>query len=165
MTPTDSAAPVAEPLSLSNVRPARGAVKNRLRVGRGRASGAGKTCNRGHNGEGQRSGQSRKRGFEGGQMPQYRKMPKIGSFFQPRVCKWLELNVGDLSRVMALGETELTYDLLRERGFLRPGMDGLRLLGNGECDRKVTIHAHHVTPGARAKIEAAGGTVTLVVAP
>ncbi|MBK8191102.1 MAG: 50S ribosomal protein L15 [Vampirovibrionales bacterium] len=155
----------AEALNLSNVRPAKGAVKNRLRVGRGRASGAGKTCNRGHNGEGQRSGQSRKRGFEGGQMPQYRKMPKIGKFFQPRVSKWLELNVGDLPRVLAVGETALTYEVLRERGFLRPGMEGLRLLGKGECDRKVTVHAHHVTAGAREKIEAAGGAIELAKAP
>lgn len=152
----------APEITLTSLRPAKGATRPKLRVGRGRASGAGKTSNRGHNGEGQRSGNSRKRGFEGGQMPAYRRLPKFKGFFQPNVRKWLELNVCDLEEVLLPDETELTYDLLIERGLLRPGMDGLRLLGKGDCKRKVTVHAHYATPGAREKLEGAGGAVVLV---
>lgn len=149
-------------LSLNDLRPAPGAVKTKLRVGRGRASGAGKTSNRGHNGEGQRSGNSRKRGFEGGQMPGYRRMPKINGFELVNPRKWLELNVGDLDAVLLPEENELTYELLRTGGLLKLSHDGLRLLGNGEVKRKLTVEAHYVTPSARQKIEAAGGTVRLM---
>lgn len=149
-------------IGLTDLRPAKGAVRTKLRVGRGRASGAGKTSNRGHNGEGQRSGNSTKRGFEGGQMPGYRRMPKMDGFELINRRNWLELNVGDLSRVLLDGETELTYDLLRERGFLKQTHDGVRLLGNGDVSAKVKVEAHHITPGARQKLEAAGGSVTLL---
>lgn len=152
-------------LTPGNLSPAKGAVKKALRVGRGRASGAGKTANRGHNGEGQRSGNSQKRGFEGGQMPGYRRVPKKKGFRLVNPRKWLELNVSDLEGILADKETALTYDLLIERGLLRNGMDGLRLLGNGEISRKLTIEAHHVTKGAREKIEKAGGTITIVTPP
>jgi large subunit ribosomal protein L15 len=151
-------------IGLGDLRPAKGATKTRLRVGRGRASGAGKTSNRGHNGEGQRSGRPTKRGFEGGQMPGYRRQPKYKGFFLVNPKKWLELNVCDLDEVLLPDETELTYDKLRERGLLRNGMEGLRLLGKGDCSRKVTIHAHYATPGAKEKLEGAGGSVVIVEA-
>lgn len=149
-------------LTLSDLRPAKGSVKAKLRVGRGRASGAGKTANRGHNGEGQRSGRSTKRGFEGGQMPGYRRMPKINGFqlVNPRV--WLELNVGDLEQILLPEENELTYDLLLTGGLMKIKHDGVRILGNGEIKRKVTVEAHYVTPSAREKIEAAGGSIRLI---
>lgn len=152
----------AKSLSLSDLRPAKGSVKAKLRVGRGRASGAGKTANRGHNGEGQRSGRSRKRGFEGGQMPGYRRMPKINGFqvINPRV--WLELNVEDLEQILLPEENELTYDLLLTGGLMKLKHDGVRILGKGEVKRKLTVEAHYVTPSAREKIEAAGGTVRLI---
>jgi len=152
-------------ITLGSLKPADGATKTPLRVGRGRASGAGKTCNRGHNGEGQRSGRSQKRGFEGGQMPGYRRVPKKKGFRLVNPRKWLELNISDLAGILMPNETELTYALLQERGILRAGMDGVRLLGNGELSRKVTIHAHHVTKGAREKVEKAGGTITIVTPP
>lgn len=151
-------------LTLTDLKPAPGSTRTRLRVGRGRASGAGKTSNRGHNGEGQRSGNSRKRGFEGGQMPAYRRMPKIRSCRVMNPKNWLELNVHDLESLLTADEHELTYDLLIERGLLRNGMDGVRLLGNGDIKRKVVVHAHHVTPAAREKVEAAGGSVKLLSA-
>lgn len=149
-------------LSLSDLRPAKGSVKAKLRVGRGRASGAGKTANRGHNGEGQRSGRSRKRGFEGGQMPGYRRMPKINGFqvINPRL--WLELNVEDLEQILLPEENELTYDLLLTGGLMKLKHDGVRILGKGEVKRKLTVEAHYVTPSAREKIEAAGGTIRLI---
>ena len=151
-------------LTLTDLRPAKGSVKAKLRVGRGRASGAGKTSNRGHNGEGQRSGNSTKRGFEGGQMPGYRRAPKIRRFVPACRRNWLVLNVGDLESILLENETELTYDLLKDLGLLKHDEEGLRLLGNGELKRKLTIHAHHVSESARQKIEAAGGTITLLSA-
>ncbi len=162
---TETAEAVETPsLSLTNLRPAKGAVKAKLRVGRGRASGAGKTSNRGHNGEGQRSGRSRKRGFEGGQMPGYRRMPKINGFRLVNPRNWLELNVGDLEQILLPEETELTYELLCSGGLLKLNHDGIRILGNGELKRKVTVEAHYVTPSAKQKIEAAGGTIRIVAA-
>jgi large subunit ribosomal protein L15 len=149
-------------LSLTDLRPAKGAVKAKLRVGRGRASGAGKTSNRGHNGEGQRSGRSRKRGFEGGQMPGYRRMPKINGFRVVNARNWLELNIGDLEQILLPEENELTYELLLSGGLMKLNHDGVRLLGKGELKRKLTVEAHYVTPAAKEKIEAAGGVVKLV---
>jgi large subunit ribosomal protein L15 len=157
-----NAAEAPKTLTLTDLRPAKGSTKTKLRVGRGRASGAGKTSNRGHNGEGQRSGQSSKRGFEGGQMPGYRQMPKINGFRIINQRKWLELNVGDLAKLLSPDTSEISYDTLREFGLLKTKHDGVRLLGNGDIERKVTVHAHYVTPSAKAKIEAAGGTVQLV---
>ncbi len=151
-------------LTLTDLRPAKGAHKPKLRVGRGRASGAGKTSNRGHNGEGQRSGRSRKRGFEGGQMPGYRRMPKINGFTVINPRNWLELNVGDLEQILLPEEDELNYELLRTGGLMKLSHDGVRLLGKGELKRKITVEAHYVTPSAKEKIEAAGGTVKLVAA-
>ncbi len=149
-------------LSLSDLKPAKGSVKAKLRVGRGRASGAGKTANRGHNGEGQRSGRSRKRGFEGGQMPGYRRMPKINGFQLVNPRQWLELNVEDLEQILLPEENELTYDLLLTGGLMKIKHDGIRILGKGEVKRKITVEAHYVTPSAREKIEAAGGTIRLM---
>lgn len=160
---TKAAAEIAEPtLTLTMLRPAKGATKTKLRVGRGRASGAGKTSNRGHNGEGQRSGQSSKRGFEGGQMPGYRQMPKINGFTLINRREWLELNVGDLASLVPADVSEVTYEQLKEWGFLKARHDGLRLLGNGDIKRKISIQAHHVTESAKTKIEAAGGSVTVL---
>lgn len=156
-----AAAAEAPTLSLTDLRPAKGATKNKLRVGRGRASGAGKTSNRGHNGEGQRSGRSSKRGFEGGQMPGYRQMPKINGFRLVNPRKWLELNVGDLEQILLPEESEMTYELLAMGGLLKLRHDGVRILGKGELKRKLLVEAHYVTPSAREKIEAAGGTVKL----
>ncbi|MBY0450158.1 MAG: 50S ribosomal protein L15 [Cyanobacteria bacterium] len=148
-------------MTLSDLRPAEGATKEKLRVGRGRATGAGKTCNRGHNGEGQRSGRSAKRGFEGGQMPGYRKLPKIDGFELVNPRRWLELNVRDLEEILLPEEDELTFALLKARGLMKVWMDGVRILGNGDCKRKLTVHASYATPGALSKIEAAGGKVVI----
>lgn len=162
---TTDAAPEGEVkkfLSLTDLKPAKGSVKAKLRVGRGRASGAGKTANRGHNGEGQRSGRSRKRGFEGGQMPGYRRMPKINGFQLVNPRQWLEINVEDLEQILLPEENELTYDLLLTGGLMKIKHDGIRILGKGEVKRKITVEAHYVTPSAREKIEAAGGTIRLI---
>ena len=160
----EQAAPEAKTgLSLADLKPNKGAVKNKLRVGRGRASGAGKTANRGHNGEGQRSGRSNKRGFEGGQMPLYRRLPHIDGFELINRRKWLELNVQDLDDLLLPGDTELTYEKLETLGvFKSHRFDGIRILGSGDIKKKMTVEAHHVTPAAREKIEAAGGQIRLM---
>ncbi len=160
---TKKEAQSAKRFGLADLKPAKGATRNSLRVGRGRASGAGKTSNRGHNGEGQRSGLSSKRGFEGGQMPLFRRMPRIDGFELVNQRKWLELNVKDLAEYLLPDEDTLTYEKLEQLGvFNSRTCDGVRILGNGEIKRKVVVEAHHVTASAKQKIEAAGGQVTLL---
>jgi len=148
-------------LTLGDLKPAKGSVRKAMRVGRGIASGCGKTSNRGHRGEGQRSGRSRKRGFEGGQMPGYRRIPKLRRYTPPSRQNWLVLNVKDLEQLLDNG-AELSYEYLRDNGFLKHTQAGLRILGNGEINVKLTVEAHHVSASAREKIEKAGGTIRIV---
>ena len=146
-------------ITLEDLRPAEGATHSTKRVGRGRSSGHGKTSCRGHNGEGQRSGRSSKRGFEGGQMPGYRQMPKLKGFKVINRLKYAEINVGRLEQ---LGMAEVTLEALKEAKKAHPSCDGLRILGNGEISKAVTVKASYVTPSAKEKIEKAGGKVELV---
>ena len=146
-------------ITLEDLKPAEGSTSKSKRVGRGRASGHGKTSCRGHNGEGQRSGNSAKRGFEGGQMPSYRQMPKLKGFKLINQLKYAELNVKDLEK---LGKEEVCLACLKEAKKIHPASDGLRILGNGEISKAVTVKANYVTPSAKTKIEAAGGKVELV---
>lgn len=148
-------------LQLDDLRPAEGAKRNKKRVGRGRASGHGKTSTRGHNGQGQRSGYGKRFGFEGGQTPLFRRLPKIHNFDEaPNARKWVELNVGLLSKFVANSEVNPTT--LVEQGLLRKESASLRILGNGELKIALKVRAHHVTAGARKKIEAAGGSVEII---
>lgn len=146
-------------ISLEDLRPAEGATSKTKRVGRGRASGHGKTSCRGHNGEGQRSGRSSKRGFEGGQMPAYRRLPKLKGFKLINQLKYAEMNISALER---LDITEISLEALKEIRKAHPSCDGLRILGNGEITKAITVKASHVTPQAKEKIEKAGGKVELV---
>jgi len=146
-------------ITLEDLRPANGATHGTKRVGRGRSSGWGKTSCRGNNGEGQRSGRSSKRGFEGGQMPGYRQMPKLKGFKIINQLKYAEINVGRLEQ---LGLEEITLDALKSARKAHPSADGLRILGNGEISKAVTVKASYVTPSAKEKIEKAGGKVELV---
>ncbi|MDR1168195.1 MAG: 50S ribosomal protein L15 [Heliobacteriaceae bacterium] len=143
-------------MTLEDLRPAEGAVHKVKRVGRGRSSGRGKTSCRGHNGEGQRSGRSAKRGFEGGQMPGYRQMPKLKGFNNIHALNYAQINVG---RIDALKLKEISLETLKEAGKAHPSAVGLRVLGSGEIKKAVTVKADHVTPSAKEKIEAAGGKV------
>lgn len=146
-------------LTLEDLRPAEGSTSSSKRVGRGRASGHGKTSCRGHNGEGQRSGRSAKRGFEGGQMPSYRQLPKLKGFQIINRRNWDEINVG---RLDALKLKEVSLETLKELKKVHPSCDGLRVLGNGELKSALTVKAAYVSPSAKSKIEAAGGKVELV---
>jgi large subunit ribosomal protein L15 len=153
------------PSFLTQLKPFEGSTHRKKRVGRGRATGCGKTCSRGHNGEGQRAGQSSKRGFEGGQMPLYRRIPKFRSFPNPCRKEWVALNVGDLENLLSAGESTLTYDQFSIYSFWGQRTDGIRILGNGEIKKAITVQAHYVSPSARTKIEAAGGTIQIVEGP
>ena len=148
-----------EHISLEDLRPSEGATHKTKRVGRGRSSGRGKTSCRGHNGEGQRSGNSQKRGFEGGQMPAYRRLPKLKGFEVINQLQYEAINVG---RLDALKMSEISLESLKAARKAHPSADGLRILGNGEIKSAVTVKASYVTPSAKAKIEAAGGKVEIV---
>ena len=146
-------------ITLEDLKPAKGSTHGTKRVGRGRSSGWGKTSCRGHNGEGQRSGRSSKRGFGGGQMPGYRQMPKLKGFKIINQLKYAEINVGRLEQ---LGMEEITLEALKTAKKAHQSADGLRILGNGEIKKAVTVKASYVTPSAKEKIEKAGGKVELV---
>ncbi len=150
---------MTDTITLENLRPAEGSTHKIKRVGRGRSSGRGKTSCRGHNGEGQRSGSSSKRGFEGGQMPAYRRLPKLKGFQVYKKPVSAEINVGRLAQ---LGLKEVTLAALKEAGKVHPSSDLLRILGNGEISEAVTVKANYFTPSAKEKIEKAGGKVELV---
>lgn len=146
-------------IKLDELKPAEGSTSKSKRVGRGRSSGHGKTSCRGHNGEGQRSGSSSKRGFEGGQMPSYRRLPKLRGFKIINKLVYAQLNVRDIDR---LPIDEITLDALKAIKKAHSSCDGLRVMGNGDITKKVTIKANYVTPAAKEKIEKAGGKVELV---
>jgi large subunit ribosomal protein L15 len=146
-------------LELHNLRPAKGANKKPKRVGRGPGSGHGKTSTRGEKGQKSRSGYSRKIGFEGGQMPLYRRIPKRGctnSFAKV----YAVVNVRELNRFEE--DTAVTPELLIEKGLVKKGIDGIRILGEGDLSRKLSVRAHHFSESARKKIEEAGGSVEVV---
>mgnify|MGYP001773385849 FL=1 len=150
---------MADKILLEDLAPAEGATSKSKRVGRGRSSGHGKTSCRGHNGEGQRSGRTSKRGFEGGQMPAYRRLPKLKGFQIINQRNYAEINVGRLEQ---LGLSEVSLAALKEIRKAHPSCDGLRILGNGEIKKAINGVANYVTPSAKEKIEAAGGKVELV---
>jgi large subunit ribosomal protein L15 len=143
--------------NLSNLRAPKKANTNRKRVGRGMGSGMGKTSTRGHKGQGSRSGSSLMRGFEGGQMPLHRRLPKRG-FTNIFRTEYNVLNLGSLADVT---ETELTLEKLAELGLTKKkGL--LKILGNGEITTAITIHAHKFSKSAQEKIERAGGKAIVV---
>lgn len=150
---------MADRITLEDLRPAEGSTHRSKRVGRGRSSGHGKTSGRGHNGEGQRSGSSSKRGFEGGQMPGYRQMPKLKGFTNHSALNCAEINVKDIEKLDA---KEIDLNWLIENGKAHPKSDVLRVLGNGEISKAVTVKARYFTPSAAEKIQKAGGKTELV---
>ena len=143
-------------MDLSNLRPAEGSKhSDNFRRGRGHGSGNGKTAGKGHKGQKARSGAPRP-GFEGGQMPLYRRIPKRG--FTCRNSKEIvSVNVSALERFE--NDTVVTVDTLIEAGIVKNPRDGVKILGNGELTKKLTVKVTAVSDGAKAKIEAAGGTV------
>jgi large subunit ribosomal protein L15 len=133
-------------------------VRDRRRVGRGRAAGQGKTAGRGT--KGYKARNQPKLGFEGGQMPLQRRVPKLKGFTNPNRKEFAVVNVARLGESFEAG-AEVTPDSLRQRGLVRAKMP-VKVLGNGDLDRALTVRAHAVSSAARAKIEQAGGSVQLL---
>ena len=146
-------------MKLHELAPAAGSKKTRTRVGRGLGSGLGKTSGRGQKGQNSRSGGGVRTGFEGGQMPLYRRLPKRG-FKNIFALQYAEVNVSQLNRF----EDGATVDpvALIEAGILKNVRDGIRILGNGTLERKLTVIANGFTKSAVEKIEAAGGKVEVI---
>ncbi len=146
-------------MNLSNLTPAEGSVQNsNFRRGRGHGSGNGKTAGKGHKGQKARSGAPRP-GFEGGQMPLYRRLPKRG--FTDRNSKEIVgINVSALDRFED-GAT-VTVETLIENGIIKNPRDGVKILGNGELTKKLTVKANAFSEGAKAKIEALGGSAEVM---
>jgi large subunit ribosomal protein L15 len=142
-------------ISLNSIRPAKGSTHKKKRVGRGPGTGLGKTAGRGEKGQKSRSGYSRKIGFEGGQMPLHRRLPKRGftNIFKKR---WLEVSLAALDRAFEANE-EITPELLHDRGIIKKAKHDVVVLGNGELSKALRISAHRFTKSAREKIEKAGG--------
>jgi large subunit ribosomal protein L15 len=144
-------------MNLSTLRPPKGATANRKRVGRGMGSGMGKTSTRGHKGQRSRSGSRMIRGFEGGQMPLHRRLPKRGftNIFRK------EFAIVNLDRLVELGEKNITPEVLH-KARLAGKNDRIKILGDGELKSAITVHAHKFSKSAQEKITKAGGKVEVL---
>nr|WP_315024741.1 50S ribosomal protein L15 [uncultured Aminipila sp.] len=146
-------------MKLHELRAAEGSTKNRKRRGRGTATGQGKSGGRGMNGQNSRSGGGVRLGFEGGQMPLYRRIPKRG-FTNIWRTEYTILNVDDLNRFEA--GTVVTPELLEEAGLVKQVKDGIKILGEGTLEKGVTVKAHKFSKAAIEKIESAGGKAEVI---
>src|SRR5215472_15828934 len=146
-------------VSLSTLGPAKGSRKRKVRVGRGIGSKMGKTSGAGNKGQQSRRGYSRRRGFEGGQMPLHRRIPKRG-FHNLFGVEYSVVNLEELNAFPA-GQT-VTPDLLRAHGFVRRATGTIKVLGDGELKNKLTVHAHAFSASAKEKITKAGGSFEVV---
>ena len=145
------------PTNLSTIRRPKRANENKKRIGRGMGSGMGKTSTRGHKGQGSRSGSSTMRGFEGGQMPLHRRLPKRGftNIFRT------EYSVVNLSSLAELGQTDITPESLREAGLVKRQVR-VKILGEGELKSAINVRAHKFSKSAQEKIAAAGGKAEVI---
>ncbi len=148
-------------MDLSKLKPAKGSKKNKKRLGRGEGSGTGDTAGRGHKGQKSRSGYSRKLGFEGGQMPLQRRVPKFG-FKNINRKSYKAINISTIQE-LAEGKnlTDIDIDVLRDAGLIGKG-DLVKILGNGTIERKVNVKAHAFSVKAKEAIEAAEGTTEVL---
>ncbi|GGH71625.1 large subunit ribosomal protein L15 [Paenibacillus sp. JGP012] len=146
-------------MKLHELSPSPGSRKERKRVGRGPSSGTGKTSGRGHKGQNARSGGGVRPGFEGGQNPLYRRLPKRG-FVNPTRKEYAVVNIEDLNSLPA--GTEVTPEFLMTNGVVKNAKSGIKILGNGEVTVKLTVKANKFSQSAVEKIEAAGGTTEVI---
>ena len=146
-------------MRLHDLRPPAGARRSVKRKGRGPGSGRGKTAGRGQKGQMSRSGSGYRRGFEGGQMPLFQRLPKRG-FTNIYKKEWSIINLAELNRFDE--DTVITPELLREKNLLKTWRDPLKVLGEGELTRRLVIRAHAFSKQAREKIEAAGGKAEVI---
>ncbi len=147
-------------LGLNNIKPAPGSTHKKKRVGRGPGSGLGKTAGRGHKGQKSRSGYSSRPGFEGGQMPLQRRLPKRG-FTNIFKKQWIEISLAKIEEFFSAGD-EITPEILHERGLIKKAKHDLVILGTGEISKGLNISAHRFTKTAKDKIEKAGGSATII---
>lgn len=147
-------------MKLHELSPALGSVKERKRIGRGAASGQGKTAGKGHKGQKARSGSGAHIGFEGGQMPLQRRIPKRGfnNIFAKEIAT---VNVAAIDKKFDDGAT-VTIEALVESGLVKKALDGVKVLGQGEITKKLTVQANAFSASAKAKIEAAGGKAEVI---
>ena len=146
-------------MNIAEIPAPRGAHKRRKRVGRGPGSGRGKTCGRGIKGQGARSGGSTPPGFEGGQMPLIRRVPKRGFNHRAFTADWAIVNLDALARCAT---SPITPDALRSAGLVRGARRLVKVLGDGKLSQAMQVHAHAFSASAKTKIEAAGGAVTVL---
>lgn len=147
-------------MKLNNITPTEGAFKERKRVGRGTGSGLGKTSGKGHKGQNARSGGGVRVGFEGGQLPLFRRLPKRGFSNAKFKIRYAVINLSDLEK-FAEG-TEVTPALLKEMGIVKNTLDGVKVLGNGKLTKKLTVKANKFSETAKKEIEALGGTTEVI---
>ncbi|NLG37179.1 MAG: 50S ribosomal protein L15 [Clostridiales bacterium] len=146
-------------MKINEITPPAGSARSAKRIGRGTGSGTGKTSGKGHKGQKARSGGGTRPGFEGGQMPLYLRLPKRG--FTNRFKKvFAEVNVGSLNAFE--DGVVVSPEILIEMGIIRKLCDGVKILGDGELDKRLTVKAHRFSQSAREKIEAAGGSVEVI---
>jgi large subunit ribosomal protein L15 len=153
-------------IGIHNIGAPKGANKNKKRLGRGPGSGTGKTAGRGHKGQKSRSGYSGRPGFEGGQMPLQRRLPKRG-FTNIFKKVWIEVKLSELEKRFDEAD-HITPELMAERGMIKKShltrFDGVVVLGGGDVSKKLDVSAHRFSRSAKEKLEAAGGTATLITA-
>ena len=142
-----------------SLKPSKGSIKNKKRIGRGHGSGLGKTSGRGHKGAGQRSGNKRRAWFEGGQMPLARRLPRRGftNIFKEEIQI---VNISDLNRIEK--NSEIDPVVLQENGMIRSSLKPVKILGEGDIDKKLNVTASAFSASAKNKIEKAGGTATIL---
>lgn len=150
-----------EQIRLHNLKPAPGARGERKRVGRGQGSGHGRRAGRGQKGQNARSGSHRNPGFEGGQMPLYRRLPKLGGFTPRNRRVYATVNVRDLEARFEKGAV-VDPAAMAASGLIKKERDSVKILGDGDLTRSLTVKAHAFTRGAREKIEAAGGKAEVI---
>src|SRR3954470_11416076 len=145
-------------MNLSTLKPPKGSRENKKRVGRGMGSGMGKTSTRGHKGQRSRSGSRMMRGFEGGQMPLHRRVPKRGfnNIFRE------EYQIVNLDVIAGLGLKEITPESLKQAGAIRKATDLVKILGDGELKQALTVKAHRFSKSAEEKITKAGGKIEVI---
>ncbi len=147
-------------LSLNNLHPAKGSTHRKKRLGRGPGTGLGKTAGRGEKGQKSRSGYSSKIGFEGGQMPLHRRLPKRG-FTNIFKKQWIEISLEALEKHFT-ADDEVTPEVMHKRGLIKKAKHDIVVLGNGDIKKALKVSAHRFTKSAREKIEKAGGAVTVI---
>lgn len=146
-------------MKLHELKPAEGSTKSKKRIGRGTGSGQGKSAGKGQKGQNSRSGGGTRLGFEGGQMPLYRRLPKIG-FTNIFRKEYAVVNLSDLERFD--NGTVINPDILKEAGLVKAMLNGVKILGNGDLTKNLTVQAHKFSKTAADKIAAAGGKVEVI---